>query len=100
MRNNLTKKEIVEAVYRRTQMSRADIGRTLDIVLEVIAKAILDARNIELRNFGVFKQQIRKSRVGRNPNHPSDVGVIPELRAVKFHAGKILFDAMRKTNGG
>jgi nucleoid DNA-binding protein len=94
----LTKKEIVEAVYRRTQMSRADIGATLDIILEVMAKAILDGRNIELRNFGVFEQQIRKSRVGRNPNRPSDVVVIPERRAVKFRAGKNLFDAMQKTD--
>ncbi|MDR2436041.1 MAG: HU family DNA-binding protein [Puniceicoccales bacterium] len=94
----MTKKEIVEAVYRRTQMSRADIGATLDIILEVMAKAILDGRNIELRNFGVFEQQIRKSRVGRNPNRPSDVVVIPERRAVKFRAGKNLFDAMQKTD--
>jgi nucleoid DNA-binding protein len=100
MGNNLTKKEIVEVVYRRTQMSRADIGTTLDIILEAMAKAILDGRNIELRNFGVFEQQIRKSRVGRNPNRPSDVVVIPERRAVKFRAGKNLFDAMQKTDKG
>ena len=98
MSNNLTKKEIVENVYRRTQMSRADIGAALDIILEVMAKAILDGRNIELRNFGVFEQQIRKSRVGRNPNRPSDVVVIPERRAVKFRAGKNLFDAMQETD--
>jgi nucleoid DNA-binding protein len=100
MSNNLTKKEIVEAVYRRTQMSRADIGVTFDIGLEVMAKAILDERNIEPRNFSVFEQQIKKSRVGRNPNRPSDAVIISERRAVKFRAGKILFDAKQKTDGG
>jgi nucleoid DNA-binding protein len=64
MSNNLTKREIVEAVYRRTQMSRADISATLDIVLEVMAKAILDGRNIELRNFSVFRHQLEKVEWG------------------------------------
>jgi nucleoid DNA-binding protein len=98
MSNNLTKKEIVESVYRRTQMSRADINIMFDIVIEVMSKAIIDGRNIELRNFGVFEQQVRKSRVGRNHNRPSDVVVIPECRAVKFRAGKKLFNALQNTD--
>jgi nucleoid DNA-binding protein len=98
MSNNLTKKEIIEAVYRRTQVSRADVGAMLDITLEVMAKAILDGRNIELRNFGVFEQQVRKSRVGRNPNRPADTVIIPERKTVKFRAGKNLFDALQRVD--
>ncbi|MDR3274299.1 MAG: HU family DNA-binding protein [Puniceicoccales bacterium] len=95
MSNNLTKKEIVESVYRRTQMTRADISTMFDIAIEVMSKAIIDGRNIELRNFGVFEQQVRKSRVGRNPNRPTDIVVIPERKAVKFRAGKNLFNALQ-----
>ncbi|MDR0715709.1 MAG: HU family DNA-binding protein [Puniceicoccales bacterium] len=98
MSNNLTKKEIVESVYKNTQMSRADISSVLDIVLDVMAKAIIDGRNIELRNFGVFEQQVRKSRVGRNPNRPSDTVVIPERRGVKFRVGKNLFQALQTSD--
>jgi nucleoid DNA-binding protein len=98
MGNNLTKKEIVESVYKQTQMSRADIGSILDIILDVMSRAVVDGRNIELRNFGVFEQQVRKSRVGRNPNRPTDIVIIPERRIVKFRAGKNLFNTLQSVS--
>jgi nucleoid DNA-binding protein len=42
-------------------------------------------------NFGTlvfFEVQIRKSRVGRNPNRPETDVVIPRRAVVKFKAGK------------
>lgn len=90
MNKNLTKKEIIEAVYQRTQLSRVDISAILDIFLDSLFKALVAGRNVEFRNFGVFEQQIRKSRIGRNPNRPADTVVIPEHRTVKFRAGKHL----------
>ena len=44
--------------------------------------------NVELRNFGVFEVQIRKSRVGRNPNKPETDVMIPRRAVVKFKAEK------------
>jgi nucleoid DNA-binding protein len=78
-------------------MSRADIGLMLEAVLSVLTKAIIDGRNIELRNFGVFEQQVRRSRIGRNPNRPADTVVIPERRIVKFRAGKNLFNTLQSS---
>lgn len=98
MGNNLTKKEIIESVHKRTQMSRAAAGTMLDAVLEVMSQAIVGGRNIELRNFGVFEQQVRKSRVGRNPNRPSDTVIIPERRTVRFRVGKNLFVALQNSS--
>jgi nucleoid DNA-binding protein len=49
-----------------------------------------DGRNVELRNFGVFEVQIRKSRIGRNPNKPETDVVIPKRAVIKFKAGKEL----------
>ncbi len=95
MDKNLTKKEIIESVYRQTQLSRVDISAILDIFLDALFKALVDGRNIEFRNFGVFEQQIRKSRVGRNPNDPTHTVVIPEHRVVKFRAGKQLLIAIQ-----
>ncbi|MDE6431888.1 MAG: HU family DNA-binding protein [Opitutales bacterium] len=95
MDKNLTKKEIIESVYRQTELSRVDISALLDIFLDTLFKALVAGRNIEFRNFGVFEQQIRKSRVGRNPNCPSHTVVIPEHRVVKFRAGKQLLVAIR-----
>ena len=59
---------------------------TLDIVMDALAAG----RNVELRNFGVLEVQIRKARVGRNPNKPETEVIIPERAVVKFKSGKIL----------
>jgi nucleoid DNA-binding protein len=49
-----------------------------------------EGRNVELRNFGVFEVQVRKSRIGRNPNKPETDVVIPKRAVIKFKAGKEL----------
>jgi nucleoid DNA-binding protein len=59
---------------------------SLDIVMDALAAG----RNVELRNFGVLEVQVRKARVGRNPNKPETEVVIPERAVVKFKSGKIL----------
>lgn len=98
MSKNLTKKEIIESVYKQTQLSHADISVTLDLILDILFKALVVGRNIELRNFGVFEQQMRKSKIGRNPNCPEHTVMIPERRVVRFRAGKRLLLALREKN--
>ena len=39
---------------------------------------------------GVFEVQVRKSRIGRNPNKPETDVVIPKRAVIKFKAGKDL----------
>jgi len=49
-----------------------------------------------LRNFGVLEVQVRKQRVGRNPNKPEAEVIIPQRAVVKFKAGKILKQQLKK----
>jgi hypothetical protein len=49
-----------------------------------------------LRNFGVLEVQVRKQRIGRNPNKPEAEVVIPERAVVKFKSGKILKQQLKK----
>ena len=63
---------------------------TVQLTLDAIANALSEGRNVELRNFGVFEVQIRKSRIGRNPNKPETDVVIPKRAVIKFKAGKEL----------
>jgi nucleoid DNA-binding protein len=53
-------------------------------------------QNIELRKFGVFELQVRKSRVGRNPNKPETDVMIPRRAVVKFKAGKEMKEGLDK----
>lgn len=90
MASNLTKRDIVLEIYERTNFPQKEVKETVQMTLDVIAKAISEGRNVELRNFGVFQIQKRKSRIGRNPNKPEKDVVIPSRTVIKFKAGKEL----------
>ena len=93
---NLTKKEIVVKINEKTKIPQKEIQEIVQHALNVISEAIIGGRHVELRNFGVFEVQVRKSRVGRNPNKPDKDVVIPERPVVKFKAGKDLKEAIEK----
>ena len=90
MSNNLTKRDIVLDIYDKTDFAQKEVRETVQLTLEAIATALSKGRNVELRNFGVFEVQVRKSRIGRNPNKPETDVVIPKRAVIKFKAGKEL----------
>jgi nucleoid DNA-binding protein len=96
MSSNLTKREIVLNIFRKTGYPQKKIVETVQQTLDIIKKALADGRNVELRNFGVLEVQVRKQRVGRNPNKPEAEVIIPQRAVVKFKSGKILKQQLKK----
>lgn len=93
MTKNLTKREIVLKIHSQLQdLPQKGVLDVVQMTLDTIAEALKSGRNVELRNFGVFKIQHRKSRIGRNPNQPEKDVIIPARTVVKFIAGKNLKD--------
>ncbi|MGK0176209.1 MAG: DNA-binding protein HU-beta/integration host factor subunit alpha [Lentimonas sp.] len=90
MSNNLTKRDIVLDIYEKTNFAQKEVRETVQLTLDAIADALSQGRNVELRNFGVFEVQVRKSRIGRNPNKPETDVIIPTRAVVKFKSGKEL----------
>ncbi len=95
MSENLTKREIILAICEKTGLPQKEVRKTLQMSLDIIATSLLKGRNVELRNFGVFEPQVRKQRVGRNPNKPEKDVVIPERIVVKFKVGKELKEGLK-----
>ena len=90
MSGNLTKRDIVLSIYEKTSFSQKQVSETVQMTLDTMSKALAQGLNVELRNFGVFEVQIRKSRIGRNPNQPDIDVIIPQRAVIKFKAGKEL----------
>ncbi len=90
MSNNLTKRDIVLKIYEdpNNYFPQKDVKEIVQQTLDAIGDAICEGRNVELRNFGVFQIQVRKARVGRNPNRPEKDVMIPTRAVIKFKAGK------------
>jgi len=95
MSANLTKRDIVLTIHNEVkdeypEVSQKAIREVVQHTLDQIADALIGGQNVELRNFGVFEVQVRKARIGRNPNRPEKDVVIPERAVIKFKAGKEL----------
>jgi nucleoid DNA-binding protein len=84
------------AIYEKANFPQKEVRDTVQMTLDVIAHALAQGRNVELRNFGVFEVQVRKSRIGRNPNKPEKDVVIPRRAVIKFKAGKELKADLKK----
>jgi nucleoid DNA-binding protein len=69
MSNNLTKRHIVQKIYEQGTTTTKMFVILCKVLSIIMQEAISKGQNIELRKFGVFELQVRKSRVGRNPTN-------------------------------
>lgn len=84
----LTKRELVTQVSKETGITQMDVYEVIQKALDGIIDALEAGKHVEFREFGVFEVTQRKARIGRNPNKPEDVVLIPVRKVVKFKPGK------------
>ena len=104
-RNTVTKRDLATrvrlAIKPDVKLHQAQVADVISHTLDAIRDALVNGNTVELRNFGVFKIEVRKERVGRNPKDPSVDIRIPERKVVKFRSGKELknqLEAAASTN--
>ncbi len=73
----MTKADIVARIAQTTGMTKADTADVLDALLEAISAALGRGEKIEMRGFGIFKVESRKSRVARNPKTGEEIRIPP-----------------------
>ncbi len=91
-RSTVTKRDLATRVRLSLKpdfkLQQAHVAEVVTRTLDVIRDALVNGDTVELRNFGVFKIEIRKERIGRNPKNPSVDIQIPARKVVKFRSGK------------
>ena len=90
----MNKAELVEAMSKITQQTKADTERTLDAFIETVTRNVKRKDGVKLVGFGTFTSSNRKARVGRNPQTGEEIHV-PARRVRVFRPGKELKDATR-----
>lgn len=90
----MNKAELVEAMAKITQHTKADTERTLDAFIECVNKNIKKKDGVKLVGFGTFTASNRKARVGRNPQTGEEIQ-IPARKVPVFRPGKELKDSVR-----
>ena len=89
----MNKAEFTSAVADGAELSKADAGRAVDAMIEVIKKALKKGETITLVGFGTFSVRKRAARQGRNPQ-TGDTIKIKASKNPAFKAGKALTAAV------
>ena len=75
----MNKAQLVARVARDTGLTRKDVLRVLDGVLEVIGRALKKGEPVKLVDFGTFLVTRRKPRAAHNP-HTGEAMRVPARR--------------------
>jgi len=89
----VNKSELVDAIAKSADISKAAAGRALDGVVEAIKKSLKKGDLVSLVGFGSFYVGKRAARTGRNPRTGAAIK-IKAAKVPKFRAGKGLKDAV------
>ena len=82
----MNKGELIEALAKETEMSKAAAGRALDALVGIITKAVSKKEDVQLIGFGTFKAVKRAARKGKNPR-TGEALKIAAATVPKFTAG-------------
>ncbi|MCJ7503803.1 MAG: integration host factor subunit beta [Acidobacteriia bacterium] len=85
----MIKLDIINEVVTRTGITKTKAELAVETVFGSMKKALAKGDRIELRGFGVFNINPRKTGIGRNPRTGQEVN-IPPGKAVRFKPGKEL----------
>tara|TARA_B110000438_G_C15503769_1_gene516848 strand:- start:67 stop:366 length:300 start_codon:yes stop_codon:yes gene_type:complete len=97
MRINLTKKDLINAVYMQIGFSKNISENLLDDILSSIIKNLKDNKKIKISKFGTFTIRSKKSRIGRNPL-TKEKKIITDRNVVLFKPSKEFKDHINSTN--
>lgn len=89
----MNKSELIEAIAKSADISKAAAEKALDGTLSGIKAALKKGSSVTLVGFGTFKVGKRAARMGRNPRTGEAIK-IKAARVPKFSAGKALKDAV------
>ena len=58
----LNKAELIEALAKETDMSKAAAGRAVSALVEIITKTVAKKQDVQLIGFGTFKAAVNKKK--------------------------------------
>src|SRR3990170_936759 len=84
----MNKNGLVAEVAKRTGVSKAEIGRTVDAAMDVIREAVAKGERVSLVGFGTFERKRRNKRTARTPRRPEPPIAAPARALPWSLAGK------------
>ncbi|MCT4552177.1 MAG: HU family DNA-binding protein [Alphaproteobacteria bacterium] len=89
----MNKAELIEAIAKSADLSKAKAGEAVDAFVEAVTKSLKKGGDVRLVGFGTFSVSKRKATTGRNPRTGEEIK-IKASNQPKFKAGSALKDAV------
>jgi len=89
----LNKTEMIEAVAKAADISKAAAGRAVEAMIGSVRGSLKKGQMVTIVGFGTFYVGKRAARAGRNPRTGAAIK-IKAAKVPKFRAGKALKDAL------
>ena len=87
MRLNLTKKDLINAVYMQIGYSKKISETLIDDFFEIILDNLIMNKKVKIAKFGTFILKKKSSRIGRNPKTKEET-TINERNVITFRASR------------
>jgi DNA-binding protein HU-beta len=85
----MNRKELIEALAKKTDSTKADADRNISGLLEIITSVLKKGDKLALVGFGTFEVRKRAARTGRNPKTGAELK-IKASKQPAFKAGATL----------
>ena len=97
MRINLTKKNIVNALYMQIGYSKKVSENLVEDIFELILDNLIRHNKVKIAKFGTFILRKKSKRIGRNPKTKENK-IISERKVILFRPSKELKKSVNLRN--
>ena len=97
MRINLTKKDLINAVYMQIGFSKKISESLIDDFFITVVENLSSEKKLKIAKFGTFSIRMKNSRIGRNPK-TKEKKMISDRNVVLFKASKEFKDLVNSKN--
>ena len=88
-KHNISRDEIADAMKNEFGFSRKLCLDIVNDIIDIIIDGLISEKKVKIHNFGTFKLNNKKSRIGRNPKTKKEYN-ISSRNVITFKASKIL----------
>ena len=96
-KQNISREEIADAMKNEFGFNRKQCLDIVNDIIDIIIEGLQCDKKVKIHNFGTFKINNKKSRVGRNPKTKEEHN-ITSRNVVTYKASKILLKYINNTN--
>ena len=94
----MNQSELIEKVARVTELNQRAAGQAVKAVVDAILDSLVAGEAVRIPGLGTFNVAARPARQGRNPQSGQTIQIAAS-KAVRFHAGKAVKDALNPPLG-